>query len=617
MKKYLLLILMILLIPINVFAGVCQPDKISIESITLEESTGSASEKEEASINGNSINLNLHMEEVGDSIDYKIVVKNDSEDNYLLNESDFILESDYIDYSMSTEDDSNIVPAKDKKNVYLRVEYKEEVPLSELLSGTYSANNTMNVVMASNPNEVVPTQSPVITPTPNNTIAPIPTSTQIINNKPIKIPNTFANTSTLFIVLAIGLFGVSLYYYEKSKKVTVALTILGLLVIISSGRSFALCSTSLTIDSNIEIETKISILENRYIDDSHTERDFWLYSESIKTIKFEDSIREIDNYAYRYDVSEEKDGSVIAYLVTNIDDDSKYDLYIMANGPIIANPDSRNLFYKMEYVDEINNLSLLNTSLVTNMQSMFFGTGKNSTIFTLDLGDSFDTSNVTNMQSMFSSTGYSNTSFTLDLGDKFDTSNVTDMSYMFSSTGINSTIFSLDLGDKFDTSNVTNMQSMFSCTGHDSTIFTLDLGEKFDTSNVTNMQSMFIETGYSSTIFTLDLGDKFDTSNVTTMYEMFEATGYSNTSFTLDLGDKFDTSKVGNMSYMFQNFQGTTIYAPSSFITGNGTFSTNMFYKCINLVGGAGTVYTPSHIDKKYARIDNPPDNPGYFTARS
>ncbi|UKI57687.1 MAG: hypothetical protein L6V81_10345 [Clostridium sp.] len=39
-----------------------------------------------------------------------------------------------------------------------------------------------------------------------------------------------------------------------------------------------------------------------------------------------------------------------------------------------------------------------------------------------------------------------------------------------------------------------------------------------------------------------------------------------------------------------------------------------MFNNSINLVGGAGTKYNSSYIDKTYARIDGGTSNPGYFT---
>ncbi len=39
-----------------------------------------------------------------------------------------------------------------------------------------------------------------------------------------------------------------------------------------------------------------------------------------------------------------------------------------------------------------------------------------------------------------------------------------------------------------------------------------------------------------------------------------------------------------------------------------------MFYNCTSLVGGQGTTFDASHVDKAYARIDGGPSNPGYFT---
>ena len=108
---------------------------------------------------------------------------------------------------------------------------------------------------------------------------------------------------------------------------------------------------------------------------------------------------------------------------------------------------------------------------------------------------------------------------------------------------------------------------------------------------------------------TLDLSN-FDTSNVTNMSGMF----YQSKATTLDVST-FDTSKVTNMSYMFYNFTNLkTIYVSNKFNTDKVTDSTNMFSGCTNLVGGAGTKYNSSYVDKKYARIDGGTSNPGYFT---
>ena len=59
-----------------------------------------------------------------------------------------------------------------------------------------------------------------------------------------------------------------------------------------------------------------------------------------------------------------------------------------------------------------------------------------------------------------------------------------------------------------------------------------------------------------------------------------------------------------------------TIYVSDKFNTNAVTSSDGMFYNTTNLVGGAGTTYNSSFVDKTYARIDGGTSNPGYFTAK-
>ena len=232
-------------------------------------------------------------------------------------------------------------------------------------------------------------------------------------------------------------------------------------------------------------------------------------------------------------------------------------------------------------------LSNFNTSNVTNMHSMF----SDSQATTLDLSD-FNTSKVTDMASMFSSSKAT----TLDVSN-FDTSKVINMHGMFWGTKATT----LDVSN-FDTSKVTDMSSMFSS----SKATTLDVSN-FDTSNITKMSGMF---QYSKDT-TLDLSS-FDTSKVTSMTFMF----YGSQTTTLDVSN-FDTSKVTNMSYMFYSATNLkTIYASDKFNTGSVTTSTKMFTNSTKLVGGAGTTYNSSYVDKTYARIDGGTSNPGYFTAK-
>ena len=232
-------------------------------------------------------------------------------------------------------------------------------------------------------------------------------------------------------------------------------------------------------------------------------------------------------------------------------------------------------------------LSNFDTSNVTNMQCMLC----DSQATTIDVSH-FDTSNVTNMNSMF----WNSKAITIGVSH-FDTSKVTNMNVMFG----NSQATTIDVSH-FDTSNVTNMQGMF----QHSQATIIDVSN-FDTSNVTNMQCMFCD----SKAATLDLSH-FDTSNVTNMQGMF----WKSQATTLDVSH-FDTSNVINMEVMFAYMTNLkTIYASSKFVTTSVTSSTSMFEKSTNLVGGAGTKYNKSHLDKTYARIDGGTSNPGYFTEK-
>ena len=364
----------------------------------------------------------------------------------------------------------------------------------------------------------------------------------------------------------------------------------------------------------------------------------------VKSISFYSDNRVIDG-AESYDVSEEQNGSVKMYVKQNGENNSLYDLTIVGNGIIAFPEDSSNLFLfnaiagcfgvsslssiefnnsidtssviDMSYMfasnqTDVIDLSNFDTSNVTDMSWMF--SWNEATTINVS---SFNTSNVTNMSSMFRESKAT----TLDLS-KFNTSKVTDMSYMFShskATTINVSSFNtsnvanmssmfreskaptLDLSS-FNTSNVTDMSWMFSS----SQATTINVSS-FNTSNVANMDGMF---SYSQAT-TLDLSN-FDTHNVTDMGWMFNTSKAT----TLDLSN-FNTSNVTEMSYMFNALINLkTIYASDRFVTTSVTNSDNMFLYCTSLVGGQGTTYDSTKVDKTYARIDGGTSSPGYFTSK-
>ena len=212
-----------------------------------------------------------------------------------------------------------------------------------------------------------------------------------------------------------------------------------------------------------------------------------------------------------------------------IKSNSKIEIYIFNYTTSFEKLFSKEIDDKVEYIKSID-FSNYKTSLITNMNSMFYGC---SSLKSLVLSN-FYTPLVNDMGSMFH--GCSSLE-SLDLSN-FKTSLVTNMNSMFYGC---SSLKVLGLSN-FKTSLVTNMNSMFyGC----SSLKLLDIAN-FDLSSLTNMNSMFY--GCSS-LKVLDLS-KFNTSSkVTNMNSMF----YGCSSLkALDLSN-LKTSLVNDMGSMFYN----------------------------------------------------------------
>ena len=265
-----------------------------------------------------------------------------------------------------------------------------------------------------------------------------------------------------------------------------------------------------------------------------------------------------------------------------------------------------NEFYQLTEIEGIENL---NTSEVTDMESMFkgcskltsldvsnFNTANVTTMYHMFAGCSgltsldvsnFNIANVTTMENMFSDCSRLKS---LNLSN-INTANVTAMSYMFKGcSGLNS----IDLSN-FNTDNVTKMGGMFSgCSG----LTSLNLSN-FNTAKVTKMGDMF--SGCSG-LTSLDLSS-FNTAKVAQMDKMFK--GCSGLT-SLNLSN-FNTAKVWRIDDMFRGCSGlTTIYVSDDFKTSNVTKSNSMFRDCNKLKGAAS--YSVDKIDHTMANYTS-----GYF----
>ena len=291
---------------------------------------------------------------------------------------------------------------------------------------------------------------------------------------------------------------------KKQKKILI-IGSLSILLFLCVG--YAAFSTNLNIKAKGNVKEQTRIIQ-AWDENSQTDFHSDFYKDHVVSVTFLDNNNIPSNATESWNVSEDKEnGEVMAWVVPNNKDNTKYDLYIGAKGGVIANPNSSYLFYLctgLEIIDFNNNFD---TRYVTDMNHMFSGSWSEEIVDIPMLLkeirglENFDTSNVISMSRMFL---YCSNLTSLNVSN-FNTSNVVDMGGMFNQLDSLKTI---DLSN-FDTSNVTNMYAMFA---FNSKLKNLNLCS-FNTRQVSDMRSMFVRTYSLEHIY---VGSNWNTSNADT-----------------------------------------------------------------------------------------------------
>ncbi len=313
-------------------------------------------------------------------------------------------------------------------------------------------------------------------------------------------------------------------------------------------------------------------------------------------------------------------------------------------GRLKADNDMSSYFGDFGLVEEIEGLSLIDTSVATVAEDLFKG---NNNLQSIDLPDGF-LSNATNMKGLFASCSEV-TSIVLPVGfaqsatnmaEMFkdcrnltnitinsDLENVTNLSHMFDNC---ENIQNVDLR-KISTVSVTNIDSMFENCVNLNNIIVLDgfgsnivnaskvfyncrqmnainLGN-FSLENVENIESIFEGCENLRVV----IGENIATfSNLQTSKKAFKGCS-SLVAFSFDI---FDTPVLTNTEEMFAGCTNLRTILINENFTGLTTLTNtdNMFLDCINLVGGQGFAYDPNATNGDFARIDYGGIMPGYYT---
>lgn len=263
---------------------------------------------------------------------------------------------------------------------------------------------------------------------------------------------------------------------------------------------------TITNDITLRAEAEFEPIIQRWMTEATTDFHAEEYRINIITARFLDN-KDVPEGAISWDVSEAKDGSVMAWVIPDETDSTKYHLYIGGDGGVIANQYSSYLFRNFTNLQQITFGDNFDTSNTINTNYMFAGCNN---LISVDVNN-FDTSQVTNMNSMF----YNCSQLTaLDVSN-FNTSKVTNMMYMFYGC---SHLTTLDVSN-FNTSKATSMNYMFyNCSSLTKLVLC-----NWDTSKVTGMNSMFYNTSSLKSIY---VGPNWTTENATTT-SMFNGSGVS------------------------------------------------------------------------------------------
>ena len=214
---------------------------------------------------------------------------------------------------------------------------------------------------------------------------------------------------------------------KKRQNKIIIISTLSLLLFLCVG--YAAFSTNLSITAKGNVKEKSRVIQS-WEETSQTDFHSDFYKENIISATFLDNNKVPGNVAEYWNVSEDKEnGGVLAWVIPNSSDNTKYDLYIGAKGGVIANENSSYLFAWFTNIKEINFDNNFDTSNATNTAGMFLNC---INLLELDVS-SFDTQSVINMRYMFGgniSIGCMKME-KLILGGKFNTENVTNMHGMF------------------------------------------------------------------------------------------------------------------------------------------------------------------------------------------
>ena len=240
MKKYINVIfvfVMLLFIPLGVNAeNTCDASKVTVKSIELVSKTDNVEEKNNPEVDTNNLLMDLKMSEVEDSITYKIIINNDTDEDFKLNTKSLSLSGNYLDYEIEFENES-VIKKNEDNVILLKVKYNKEVPSTEFINGMFNGEENASIYLK--------------------------------NGRILNVPNALKNHTLLIVIVYIitilsVIVGAAILIHDHKKVKPYCLILLLPLFLIPISAS-AECSYTVNINTKFFVKEKIAMFDQGYI----------------------------------------------------------------------------------------------------------------------------------------------------------------------------------------------------------------------------------------------------------------------------------------------------------------------------------------------------------------
>ncbi len=244
-KEIILLVLFLSFIFIpNVFAE----ENVSIESVMLDSKSENTEITNEGTYEGLSINFDIKFNEVNDYAKYKIVINNQSDEDYEIGTDNKFSESNYITYEYSFDNDDNILKANGDKTMYVTVRYDKELPSEEFTNGTFKEDNKAVIALSNGVKD-----------------EPIKEEVPITTDK-VEVPDTYTGLSIFIVFAFIALLGYLSYNKLSNKRLLLVIIPIILIPIIVNAYE------KLEVKVNTHIEMKEQYNLGKYLVRNYPEK---------------------------------------------------------------------------------------------------------------------------------------------------------------------------------------------------------------------------------------------------------------------------------------------------------------------------------------------------------